>query len=102
MQCEIHSCTMEAEENGRYCAEHDKQWRKEYLVTEIHNTLSDISNEDETIDSLEEAMEYFCSTWDKCEGYKHAIQLTLDDQNDNHFDELEEEHLEKLLAILRQ
>lgn len=73
---------------------------KEELVQEVHNTLSEISNEDETVRTLEEAMEYFCSTWDKCEGYKHAIQLTLDDQNDNHFDELEEDDLKQLLTIL--
>lgn len=73
---------------------------KEELVTEVYNTLSDIDNDDEVLDTLEEAMEYFCSTWDKCEGYKHAITLTLDDQNDNHFSELEADDLKKLLAIL--
>lgn len=73
---------------------------KDDLIKEIENTLSEIPNEDETLQILEDSMEYFCSTWDKCEGYKHAISETLNDQVSNHYDELETEDLEQLLKLL--
>lgn len=74
--------------------------KKENLIQEIENVISETPNEDETLEVLENAMEYFCSTWDKCEGYKHAILETLTDQKDNHFDELEIGDLETLLKLL--
>lgn len=67
---------------------------------EIENIISETENEDETIAILERAMEYYCGTWDKCEGYKHALLLTLADQYDNHADEQEPEVLDKLADIL--
>lgn len=45
-------------------------------------------------------MKYFCGTWDKCEGYKHAILLTLNEQWENHKEDLTEAELQKLLDIL--
>ena len=51
----------------------------EQLYKEIFNTITETENEDENLARLENAMEYFCGTWDKCEGYKHAILLTLND-----------------------
>lgn len=72
----------------------------ENLFKEVYNTVQETENEDENIERLEKAMEYFCGTWDKCEGYKHAILLTLDDQWQNHREDLTEEELQKLLDIL--
>jgi hypothetical protein len=69
-------------------------------VKEIENIISEINNEDETIDSLQKAMEYFCGTWDKCEGYKHAIRLTLEDQSNNHIEDLAKEDLDELKKLL--
>lgn len=73
---------------------------KQKLADEIHNILSETPNEDETLDILKNAMEYFCSTWDKAEGYKHAIALTLDDQIENHIDEVDIEDLHTLIGVL--
>ncbi len=69
---------------------------KDELIQDINNILSETDNGDETIGSLEEAMNFFCSIWDKCEGFKHAIQLTLDDQADNHHEDLTLEDLQTL------
>lgn len=70
------------------------------LVKDIENILSEMENEDETIGNLEEAMEYFCGTWDKCEGYKEAIRITLQDQSENHIGDLEIADLQTLKAKL--
>lgn len=72
------------------------------LGDEVHNILSEMENEDENIERLEKAMEYFCGTWDKCEGYKHALLLTLDDQIENHIHEQNVEDYKKLLDILKK
>jgi len=72
----------------------------EQLYKEIFNTITETENEDENLARLENAMEYFCGTWDKCEGYKHAILLTLNDQWENHKEDLTEAELQKLLDIL--
>lgn len=71
-------------------------------VENIKKILSEMSNEDETISQLEKAMNYFCSTWDKCEGFKHAIMLTLTDQHENHFESLEVNELDRLSDILNR
>jgi len=73
---------------------------KQELIDEIHNILSETESDDENIGRLEKAMEYFSGNYDICEGYKYAIELTLNDQVDHHFDELEVEDLVKLKAIL--
>ena len=73
---------------------------KDEYIKEIHNTLSELENDDDILENLENAMEYFCSTWDKCEGYKHAIRETLDDQANNHIQELDENDLRILILIL--
>lgn len=75
---------------------------KQKLVNEVYKTLEEMDNEDENLDKLESAMVYFCSSYDKCEGYKTAITLTLDDQINNHFGELEEEDLQALLKLLNK
>jgi hypothetical protein len=73
---------------------------KQKLAAEIHNILSETPNEDETIDALQDAMDYFCSTWDKCEGYKHAINETLTDQIENHIGDVTTDELYKLMGLI--
>ncbi len=75
---------------------------KKTEVGEVIALIEDIENEDETIKQLEEAMEFYCGTWDKCEGYKHALILCLKDQYQNHEDDQDPEDLKKLVAILRR
>lgn len=57
--------------------------------------------DDRNLPVLTQAVDYFCSTYDKCEGLKHALLLTMDDQLDNHADEQDVEDFEKILNILR-
>jgi len=73
---------------------------KEYYETKIHNILSETDNDDQTIEVLEKAMNYFCSNWDKCEGYKHAIMETIEDQLNNHLSEQSEDDYKELIKIL--
>jgi len=73
---------------------------KEYYETKIHNILSETDNDDQTIKVLEKAMNYFCSNWDKCEGYKHAIMETIEDQLNNHLSEQSEDDYKELIKIL--
>lgn len=70
------------------------------LSDEIHNTLSEWDNDDETLPILEKAMNFFCSNWDICEGYKHAIMETVDDQVRNHANEQNAQDFRELLDIL--
>ena len=72
----------------------------EKLLEEVYKLLEDIENEDSTIGNLHEGAEYWCSNWDLCEGYKHAMRLCLDDQYNNHASEQDMNHLKKLKAIL--
>lgn len=72
----------------------------EKLLEEVYQLLEDIENEDSTIDNLQKGAEYWCSNWDLCEGYKHAMRLCLDDQYNNHASEQDIEQLKKLKAIL--
>lgn len=67
---------------------------------EILKLIEDIENDDDTISILEEAMEHYCSTWDKCEGFKHALRLTIEDQYQNHRGEESEDDLDELKRIL--
>jgi len=67
---------------------------------DIQNMLSEMENGDEYIDRLERAMEFYCGAYDKCEGYKHAIMMTLDDQYNNHESEADPADLDKLSDIL--
>jgi|19_taG_2_1085344.scaffolds.fasta_scaffold97164_2 hypothetical protein len=72
----------------------------ENLQDEIHNTLSEMENSDESMKVLEKAMNYFCGTWDICEGFKHAIMETVDDQVNNHGNEQQQSDFKRLLDIL--
>ena len=68
---------------------------------EVLQLIDDMDNDDEELAKLQNAMEFFCGTWDICEGYKHALRLTIKDQYHNHADEQDPEDLEKLKAILK-
>jgi len=59
-----------------------------------------IDNDDSNLERLEKAMQYYCGTRDKCEGYKHALITCLADQYQNHPEDQTAEHATKLLAIL--
>lgn len=72
----------------------------ENKIKEIHNIISEWDNEDETISRLQKAVDFFCGNYDICEGLKYSLQLTLDDQFDNHKSELEEKDIDELLDIL--
>lgn len=67
---------------------------------DIKQLLQDIDNNDETMPILEKAMQFYCSTFDKCEGYKHAILDCLDDQYQNHPNEQDPKDLEQLYKLL--
>ena len=85
-----HECNEKCE---YVCDTHDK-------LEQVYEALRNIENEDETIDKLQEAMDYYCSTWDKCVGFKKAIFTTLEDQYNNHAGEQDDGDLDKLLEIL--
>lgn len=59
-------------------------------LEEIKKKIEDTENSDETIAMLEKAMEFYCSNYDICEGYKHALYMCLEDQYNNH-DGMEDE-----------
>ena len=77
---------------------HDKELVA--LSDEIHNRLSEMENDDLTLPVLEKAMNNFCSNWDICEGMKHAIMETVDDQVNNHAWEQDLKDFRELLDIL--
>jgi len=62
--------------------------------------IDEIENEDETIDMLQKAAELYCGNYDLCEGYKHALRMTLKDQYENHADEQASDDLDELTKIL--
>lgn len=67
---------------------------------DILKLLDDIDNDDENVIILQKAMEFFCSNWDICEGYKHALRVCIEDQYSNHEDEQDPADLDKLSDIL--
>lgn len=66
----------------------------------VEKALNNIDNDDENIETLSKAMNYYCSNYDICEGYKHAIMMTVRDEYENHANEQNNEDLHKLLSIL--
>lgn len=70
-------------------------------IKKIIDDIEDIDNDDDTVHLLQDAMLYFCSNWDICEGYKHAIIKTLEDQYMNHQSEQDPVDLKRLLTILK-
>jgi len=73
---------------------------EEKTLAEIYKLLDDIENDDEDLPVLEKAMNYYCGTYDICEGYKEAIRFTLHDQYNNHRGENDPEDLLKLKDLL--
>lgn len=73
---------------------------KNPLLEKVYNTISETDNDDENAVRLEKAMNYYCGMWDMCEGFKHALICTLDDQYENHPEDQEDKDLQKLLDIL--
>lgn len=69
-------------------------------IRDIIKEIENIENDDTTLEQLENGMNYFCSTWDKCEGFKHAIIETLEDQYTYHQSEQDPGDIKKLLTIL--
>lgn len=67
---------------------------------QIFKLIDDTDNDDENIDRLQKGAEYFCSNYDLCEGYKHALRLCINDQYDNHASEQDPKDLDKLSDIL--
>ena len=70
------------------------------LVDNIQSTVLDMENDDDNMERLEKAMQYFCGTHDKCEGYKYAILETLQEQSENHKEDLTSTELKELLDVL--
>lgn len=62
--------------------------------------LDDMENDDENIDTLQKAAEFYCGNYDLCEGYKHALRMTIHDQYTNHPDEQDPQDLAKIITIL--
>lgn len=67
---------------------------------QIYKLLEDMENVDENLPILENAVNFWCSSFDICEGYKHALRLCLEDQYKNHAGEQDPKALEKLKEIL--
>lgn len=70
-------------------------------INKLIHDIELIAPDDENIEALEKAMEFYCSTWDICEGFKFAIIQCLQDQYTNHeaFDP-QEEDIKELKEIL--
>ena len=66
----------------------------------VQKALDNIDNEDENIEKLEKAMNYYCCNYDICQGFKEAIMLTVRDQYGNHANEQDDNDLHELLKIL--
>lgn len=80
----------------------DKELKTQDLNIKIIDALENADNIDDYENgTLEKAMDYFCSSYDKGYGMKQAIRATLTDQYNNHKEDLTIEELEKLLAILK-
>jgi hypothetical protein len=76
----------------------NEQQQKDY--EDILKVIDDIDNDDGTLEILKAGAEYWCSNWDLCEGYKHAMRLCLEDQYNNHASEQEPDELNVLKDIL--
>jgi len=74
--------------------------KHEDLLKEVYDIIENTESEDENIEKLEKAMDYWCSNYDICEGFKHAILLCLDDQYGNHGEEQDIKELKKLKDML--
>lgn len=73
----------------------------DHVVVDIQKELLEMDNDDENLELLEKASEYFCSNYDLCVGYKKAILETMNDQVDNHYHEQDINDFVKLLELLK-
>jgi hypothetical protein len=69
-------------------------------IKQLIETIENIESDDNTIDMLKDAAEYYCGNFDICEGYKHAIIMALEDQYQNHAREQESDDTVELKKIL--
>lgn len=71
-----------------------------HLYHAADDIIKDMENEDENLKTLADAMEFFCDTFDKAVGYKHAILMTMEDQYENHPHEQDLDGWQRLIDIL--
>jgi hypothetical protein len=69
--------------------------------TDILELLDKIDNDEEDQLKLERAVDYFCSSFDRCEGYKQALRQTIRDQYENHQNEQDPDDIIKLYNLLK-
>lgn len=69
-------------------------------IEELITAIEDIENDDEIVTTLSRAMHHYCNMWDMCEGFKHAIIKTLEDQYENHGSEQSADDVVELKKIL--
>lgn len=79
----------------------EKIEKEEQKYREIQELLENINNDGCHLEILEKAMEYWCSDYDKAEGFKFAIRLCLEDQYNNHRGENDVADYDKLITILK-
>jgi len=82
-------------EKGRPMSAYTKSIDYKQIIAAMAEMQDDSDN-----DKLERAAEYYCSMWDKREGLKHALELTLRDQYENHAGEQADDDLVELIKIL--
>lgn len=70
------------------------------VLSHVYDILDNVENDDNVLPILEASAEFYCSTHDLCEGYKRALKLCLEDQYENHADEVDIIDLIKLNNIL--
>ena len=73
--------------------------KKDELRREIIQQLDLIYSAD-NVTLLSELANDFCSGYDMGEGYKYALTMTINDQLDNHIEDISIQELEELLAKL--
>ena len=66
----------------------------------VHKLITEMELNDETLQKLQEAAEYYCSNYDIALGFKTALLTTLQDQYENHAGEQAPDDLDKLLPFL--
>jgi len=69
-------------------------------IEDLLEAIDDIENGDDNIAMLEKGIEYFCGNYDICEGFKHALRKTIEDQYTNHADEQSPDDIIELKKIL--
>jgi len=73
---------------------------KDQKINHVLLLLENMDNTDETIHLLQSAMQHYSSTWDMCEGYKHALYTTLAFQYKQQSKKKASEELDEVINIL--